>query len=309
MRIDLHAHLVPDAYRDLLVAADGSRPFVVRAEREDLEADMARYGIDAAVVSTGPPGPYLGDRRRAIEASRAANEALATVVGGARGRFAALGVLPLPDVTAAIDELAHALDRLGLDGVMLLTNVEGVYLGDPDWEPLYAELDRRGAYAFVHPTVPPYAPPLGDRHPVWLYEFPFETTRAIANLIFSGAFERHPAIRFQFAHLGGTAPFLAERLGSLALREPEKAAESGAGVAAHLARQSYDTGLTQYLPALEATRSIAPLERIVFGTDWPYAALPADSGDPAPALAALPAAEREAIEWRNAAHLVPRLLA
>ena len=79
-----------------------------------------------------------------------------------------------------------------------------------------AELDRRGTYTFVHPGMPPYREPLGDLHPPWLYEFPFETTRAITNLVYSGTFERHPSIRFQFAHLGGTAPFLADRLASLA---------------------------------------------------------------------------------------------
>ena len=117
-----------------------------------------------------------------------------------------------------------------------------------------AELDRRGTYTFVHPGMPPYREPLGDLHPPWLYEFPFETTRAITNLVYSGTFERHPSIRFQFAHLGGTAPFLADRLASLALREPDKAAQATAGIAEYLRRQYYDTGLTQFLPALEATR-------------------------------------------------------
>lgn len=306
-RIDLHAHVVPDSYRELLVAADGSRPFVVPASLEQLEAAMECYAIDAAVLSTGPPGAYLGDLARAVETARAANEALAAVVGAAPQRFGALALLPLPNLDAALAELAHALDRLRLDGVLLFTNVAGVYLGDPAWEPLYAELDRRGAYAFVHPVAPPYRPPLEDSHPVWLYEYPFETTRALANLAFSGTLERFGAIRFQFAHLGGTVPFLADRLGSLAAREPRRAEAAIAGVPAYLARQFYDTGLSQSVPAIRATQSIAPLERIVFGTDWPYASLPEQGGDPAPALAALACDEREAIEARNAAALIPRL--
>jgi predicted TIM-barrel fold metal-dependent hydrolase len=305
-RLDLHAHVIPDAYRDLLVAPDGTRPPVARAELEDLQANLERYRIDAAAISTGPPGAYVGDRRRAVETARAANEALAAISAADPQRFAALALLPLPDPDAALAELGHAFDHLRLDGVMLLTNVAGTYLGDRAWDPLYAELDRRGAYVFVHPTIPPYAAPMADDHPAWLYEFPFETTRAIANLIFSGTLGRHPAIRFQFAHLGGTVPFLAERIGSLAEREPERAGAAPAGVAEYLSRQFFDTGLTQTLPAIEATRSIAPLEQIVFGTDWPYAALPAQGNDPAPALASLPAATREAIDAGNAAVLVPR---
>jgi 6-methylsalicylate decarboxylase len=306
-RIDLHAHVVTDAYRELLVTPDGNRPFVPPAPLDGLEANMARYAIDAAVISLGPPGAFLGDQSRANEIARAGNESIAAIVRSAPARFAGLALLPLPDVDAAVAELAHALDDLGLDGVLLFSNTAGTYLGDPRLEPLMAELDRRGTYTFVHPGMPPYREPLGDLHPPWLYEFPFETTRAITNLVYSGTFERHPGIRFQFAHLGGTGPFLADRLASLALREPDKAGQAPAGVAEYLRRQYYDTGLTQFLPALEATRAIAPFDHIVFGTDWPYAALPETGDDPSPDFASLPAAERAALDAGNAAALVPRL--
>jgi 6-methylsalicylate decarboxylase len=306
-RIDMHAHVVPDAYRDLLVGPDGRRPFVPSGSLPELEATMARYAIDAAVVSVGPPGAYLGDQGQARELARAANESLAEIVRRDPSRFAGVALLPLPDVDAALSELEYALDELDLDGVELFSNVAGVYLGDARWEPLFAELDRRGTYAFVHPAMPPYTPPLDDAHPVWLYEFPFDTTRALAQLIFSGTLERHPSVRLQFAHLGGVAPFIAERLASLAQREPDRAREAPAGVASYLRRQYYDTGLSQSLPAITATRAVATLEQIVFGTDWPYAALPREGADPAPELAALPEHERRAIDRDNAAALVPRL--
>jgi predicted TIM-barrel fold metal-dependent hydrolase len=306
-RIDLHAHVIPDAYRELLVLPDGSPYPAPPAHLHDLTEMMGRYEIDAAVISTGPPGAFLGDPSRAREIARTANESIAAIVRDDPQRFAGLALLPLPDVAAAVDELVVALDELGLDGVMLLSNVAGCYLGDPRWQPLYEELDRRGAYVFVHPAMPPHAPPLGDLHPVWLYEFPFETTRALANLIFSGTLERYPRIRLQFAHLGGTAPFLAYRLASLADREPERAREAPAGAVEYLSRQYYDTGLTNNIPAVQATRALAPVDRIVFGTDWPYAALPPTGTDPAPDLGFLSTADREAIDHRNAAALVPRL--
>ncbi len=306
-RIDLHAHVIPDEYRDLLVLPNGTPLPAPPARLDDLTEMMERYEIDAAVISTGPPGAFLGDPGRAREIARTANEAIAAIARGQPTRFAGLALLPLPDVDAAIEELAYALDALSLDGVMLLSNVAGCYLGDPRWQPLYEELDRREAYAFVHPAMPPHPLPLGEQHPMWLYEFPFETTRALANLVFTGTLERHPGIRMQFAHLGGTAPFLAHRLASLADREPERALQAPAGAVDYLSRQYYDTGLTNNRPAIEATRAVAPVERIVFGTDWPYAALPATGSDPAPDLAFLSAADREAVDHRNAAALVPQL--
>jgi predicted TIM-barrel fold metal-dependent hydrolase len=93
-RIDMHAHVVPDTYRELLVAPDGSRPFVPSASLAELRANMARYAIDAAVVSVGPPGAYLGDQRQANELARAANESLAEIVRGDSSRFAGVALLP-----------------------------------------------------------------------------------------------------------------------------------------------------------------------------------------------------------------------
>ena len=300
MRIDTHAHVHPPAYREAL--GDTPLPPMTLA---DLETAMERHEIDAAVLSTGPPGAFLGPAADGRELARRANDGLAEIVAAQPQRFAAVATLPLPDVNAALGELDRVYDELSLDGVLLLTNIAGTYLGDPAWEPLFAALNERGAYVFVHPGLPPHPLPLP--HPVWMYEFPFETVRAASNLIYSGTLERHPSIRFQLAHLGGAAPFLAHRIASLADREPERAEQAPAGALAYLKRLYYDTGLTNNAPALAATVEVTSLDHVVFGTDWPYAALP-PSGDPAPDLNVLGPDGRAAIEFANAAALVPRLV-
>lgn len=303
-RIDAHAHVIPATWVEALPPPGGNLPKPPTVTSEQLREVMDRFAIDAAVISTGPPGPFFGDQGRANELARLANEKIASEVHAAPATFAGLAMLPLPDVDAALAELAHALDVLALDGVILLSHVASTYLGDPAWEPLYAELDRREAYTFVHPTIPPGGVPLS--HPAWLYEFPFETTRAIANLIYAGTFEKHPNIRMQFAHMGGAAPYLAHRIASLADREPEKATAAPAGALDYLGRQYYDTGLANNAIAVRATLGVAPLEHVVFGTDWPYAALP-DGGDPAPGLGFLDPAARAAVDAGNAGFLIPRL--
>ncbi|HEX3615317.1 MAG TPA: amidohydrolase family protein [Solirubrobacteraceae bacterium] len=302
-RIDTHAHVLPAPYIAGLPPqlAATHKPIPV----EELDAMMRRYEIDAAVISNGPPGVFFGDQGQAVELARIVNEELAAIVRAAPQRFAALASLPLPGVDAALAELRHALDVLQLDGVMLVTQIAGAYLGDPMFEPLMAELDRRGTYVFVHPTFPPNGQPLAQ-HPIWLYEFPFETTRAMANLIYSGTFARHPNIRWQFAHLGGATPFLAHRLASLADREPAQTTAAPDGVLAYLARQYYDTGLSNHQVAIEATAEIAAFEQIVFGSDWPYLALP-DGPDVAPGLDFLGAEPRARLEGEHARALVPRL--
>jgi 6-methylsalicylate decarboxylase len=305
-RIDTHVHVLPDDYRRELAERTGV-PFALPPwSRDLLEGMMARHEIDAAVLSLSPPGVFFGDQGLANELARMVNERIAQLVASAPGRFAGLAFLPLPDVPSAMEELKYALDVLSLDGVSLLSNIGGTYHGDPAWDPLWAELERRGAYVMLHPTAPPHDPPL-PQHPTWLYEFPFDTTRAVVNLIYSGTLERAPSVRLQVPHLGGTVTFLAHRVASLETREPEKAALAPRGALDALRRLYYDTGLSNNEVALAAVRTLAPLQQIVFGTDWPYADLP-ERGDPAPALDAL-GTDRALVDARNALALVPRLAA
>ena len=304
MRVDAHVHVMPPSYLSALERAFGERPpGVVPSSPADLLELMERYEIDAAVVSLGPPGVHFGDGPQAAELARRVNEEAAGLVRSDPGHLAALATLPLPDVDAAIEEIAFALDDLRLDGVFLLTNVGGIYLGDERFDAVFDELERRGAYAFVHPTLPPHPLPLA--HPVWLYEFTFETTRAVAQLVYSGTLERCPHVRTQLAHLGGTVPFLAHRLASLAEREPPLAERAPAGALTYLRRLYYDTGLANNAVALASTLEVTDLDHVVFGSDWPYAALPREGRDPAPGLNGL-GDRRALVDGANAAALVPR---
>ncbi len=307
-RIDAHAHILPPDYRTEL-GRRGLMKFPLPPwSAEALDDLMDRHAIDAAVISLSPPGVFFGDQGLADELARLVNERTAEHVRAAPDRFAGLAFLPLPDVDRALAELEYALDELELEGVTLMSNVAGTYLGDPAWDPLFDELDRRGAYILLHPTIAPGTPPL-PQHPVWLYEFPFDTTRALANLIYSGTLERCGKLRLQVSHLGGTAPFLAHRIASLADREPEDAARAPAGALEYLRRLYYDTGLSNHDLPTRPTIDLVGADRLVFGTDWPYAALPAD-GDPAPDLGdGLDDGVRARIDSANAAVLVPRLAA
>jgi 6-methylsalicylate decarboxylase len=302
MRIDAHTHLIPDAYRQTLERRGLLQFPLPAADLDGLAAMMERHEIDAAVISPSPPGVAFGDQGLANELARLLNEELGAIARGS-SRFAALAILPLPEVDSALAELEYALDQLGLDGVMLLSNVLGTYLGDSVWEPLFEELDRRRAHVFVHPQQPPYPLPLSE-HPVWLYEYPFDTTRAVTNLIYSGTLERHRDLTIQLAHLGGAAPYLGHRIASLVARNPEAGRHAPAGALEYLARMYYDTGLADNDVELAAMALVAPVEKIVFGTDWPYAPLP-ERGDPQPALAGL-GEDRAGVDALNLIRLLPR---
>lgn len=303
----MHCHTVPREYLTELrrLGEDLSPPLPV-ADAEAIGLTMERRSIDAAVISLSPPGVWFGDPGLARELSRLVNESIAGMVREQPARFAGLVTLPLPVVDAAVAEIAYGLDVLGLDGVALHSNVDGIYLGDPEFEPVFEELDRRGAYAFVHPNPPPTPSPKADVPP-WVVEFPFDTTRAVVDLIYSGTLERFPNVRLQLAHMGGATPFLAHRIAEWAGRVPERADAAPAGALAYLRRLYYDTGLANNTIAVAAVHQLAGIEKIVFGTDWPFLA-ESDDFDLTAGLG-LSETERALIEHTNAAALVPRLVA
>jgi 6-methylsalicylate decarboxylase len=295
-RIDLHCHVFPPAYRELVDTELRPPP-----PYTDLLAHMDAWEIDAAVLSSGGP---LSGPHPLPELTRVINEGFAELVRDHATRFGAIANTPLPDVDAALAELEHAFDTLGLDGVLLLSNYEGVYLGDPRLDPFFDELERRRAYCFVHPDFPP-SWPLPD-HPGRWYEFPFDTTRALVNCALMGTLDRCPNVRLQWAHLGGTIPFLANRIHNQSWVMPHERTHMQHGMNHYFARQWYDSGLADYHGNLLSALGIAPIENIVFGTDWPYIPLPEHGRDPQPALSLFGHA-RAKVDSENAHALVPRL--
>lgn len=264
-------------------------------------AAMTKYRADAAVLSAAA-GTYFGDQAETTELSRIVNETAADIVKSDERRLAALASLPLPDVDAAIVELQYALDVLHLDGVMLHASVAGTYVGEPAFAPLLDELERRQAYAFVHPMFPSWLPSYS--YPPWVLELPFETTRAALSLLFSGTLDRCPNVRFHLPHLGGAVPFLSHRMASLSLRDPSIQERLGDTPLSYMRRFFVDTALALNPPAFASTLAVLDPEHVVFGTDWPY--LPEDRLEfDAPALG-IEEDQIAAIEHLNAAKLVPR---
>ncbi|MFF7258816.1 amidohydrolase family protein [Streptomyces sp. NPDC008159] len=156
--VDVHAHHLPDFYVEQATAAghvhpDGMGGWPSWSVRDRLDL-MDRNGIETAMLSLSSPGVHFGDDKAARLLARRVNEYTADVARENRGRFGSFASLPLPDVDGALEEIAFAFDELGADGVALLTHTHGVYLGDARLEPVFAELDRRKAVVFLHPTSP-----------------------------------------------------------------------------------------------------------------------------------------------------------
>ena len=283
-RVDMHAHYIAPDYLAALSAAGrttiGGIPIPAWSPEIALEM-MAKYGIAFQMLSVSDPGVSFLSGSAANALARGCNEYVAGVVRSHPRRFGALTVVPLPDVGAALAEIRHALDQLHHDGVGLLSSYGGRYLGDPAFEPVLAELDRRRAWVFVHPTAvgADDKPALGI--PDFTYEYPFDTTSTIMSLLFNASFERYPRIRWQFAHGGGTVPMLRFRLHALgdgaksfqALLglPPASKALTGRAVDRALARAHYDLALIADRPSLAAVKRMTSVRHLFFASDFPFA--------------------------------------
>jgi predicted TIM-barrel fold metal-dependent hydrolase len=311
--VDVHHHIVPPAY----AAAVGPR-FAQRnpanaaqvlgwTPAASIEA-MDRNGIAVAVTSISTPGVWFGDVALASRLARDSNEFAARMERDHPGRFGFFATLPMPDVDAALDEIAYAYDTLAADGVAFMSNYGRVWPGDPMFAPVLDELNRRKALVYVHPILPDACvgmmPGVGES----ALEYLFDTARAIASLIYNGALLRWPAIRFIFPHAGGALPPLAERVSRMADRDRKVALEPAQGSLSEIKNLFFDVATSTNPVTLTGLLRLVPATQVMLGTDYPFVASMAYTLDPLRSHG-LAAAELEAIEGGTALRLFPRFAA
>ena len=307
-RIDVHQHIVPPAWADALAARslDSGGWAIPDWSPASALAMMDEQSIATGVLSVTAPGVHLGDDVQARTLARAVNEYSAEVVKDRPDRFGHFASLPLPDAEASLVEAAYALDVLGADGIVLMSNAHGRYLGDPHFEPLWAELDRRQANVFIHPAQPPM--PLLPGTPAPLADYVFDTTRTALNLVLNGVMRRYPNVRVILSHGGGFLPYAAYRFSGLTstVVAPDYRADE---ILQDLKRFYFDTALSASPSALPGLLAFAEPGHILYGSDWPFA--PQEAGTYynrfLETYNGFVPGQANAINRRNAEILIPRL--
>lgn len=313
--IDVHSHPSMPLYHDLIHAYDkmGSDarfpdriafpPGLPVWNSDQAIETMERNAIAAQVLSL--PDVTLGLRgETARRHARQINEALAEVVAEYPGRFAAFAVVPHDDMDSTLREIAYALDVLKLDGVCTSTNIRGTYIGDPIFDPWMAELHRRRAVLFIHPTMPsvmnPAVPPV--------IEFSFDSARMIMNMVLSGAKRRFSDIKVISTHGGGAMPSLAHRL---AIVQPlvSKGAVTTQQIEEDLRSFYYDLTSCMGEVNLAAAMRLTGSRKLLMGFDYPYApeTMMREEIERFFAFDGMADADRSAITTGNALALFPRL--
>jgi predicted TIM-barrel fold metal-dependent hydrolase len=273
-RIDVHVHAIPDSFKQASLRAGRGATISTGFPTWSVEQHLAfndRHGIATAIISISQPGAHFGDDAAAAVLARTLNEEMARMVADHPANFGAFAVLPLPNVAAALEEIDYALDVLKLDGVGILTSYQGIFLGDPSFDPVLEKLNAHRAVVSVHPALPIGSRDLSTDYPGFMTEFVIDTTRAVTHMIFSRVMERFPDIRFILSHAGGTIPFLSWRLSMAPLIDRSRFGHlTPEWVMEQVGRFWFDTAISAGAQSIGALHAVAKPERILFGSDFPY---------------------------------------
>jgi aminocarboxymuconate-semialdehyde decarboxylase len=325
MNVDIHAHIiVPEITRETapadlwrpkvswedgqqFVEFGGKRLSSARREFVDIEAILAeqdKAGVDVVVLTPWSSlFRYDADVETSLQINRLQNDALARLVAEHGPRVVALGSVPLQDSHAAVTELNRVITELGLPGVEIGTNVNGVYLGDPQFRPFWAAVEELDAVVEIHP-VPGIGGPTNKEYYLWnAYGNPAETALTTAHMILSGLWEEHPNLKICLFHGGGHLPYQIGRLDRAYAMRPEARQRISAPPSTYLKKFYFDT-ITHSGPALAYLIDLVGVEQVMMGSDYPF-----DMGYERPAelveqLPGLSAADKQAILGGNAQRLL-----
>lgn len=279
--IDCHCHFIPKEYYKLLeennLLLDDSFPVPSNYSVESHLEDMEKIGIGISILDLSSPNFWVGNIEQGRTMARKINEFAADMCQKYPGKFGFMATLPMPDIEGSLKELEYAFDVLKADGVRFYTNSSGLYLGQPEMDPIFEEMNRRKTVMTYHPTRPYKAIPdnVLEGVPVPLFEFNFDSCRAVGNLIFKDVFGRYPNIKFIVTHLGGLLPVLADRIllvsNVLASKGSSDVFKAPPDVFGLLKSFYYDfaggAGLPVQIPAL---RHISDPTHWVYGSDYPF---------------------------------------
>ena len=304
-RIDVHHHFSSPGFIGEITGRKTGQVPLMRLTAQKSIKDMDKGGVATSIVSISEPSVFFGNYDAARALARETNDFGARLVVEYPGRFGLFGTVPLPDVEGALREIEYTLDTLKADGICMMTDYEGKFLGDPAFTPVMEELNRRKAVVYTHPfrnaccrnLVPDVFEPT--------IELGTDTTRTIASLIFSGTAARFPDIKFIFSHAGGTAPYLVQRFTFLANARKDLQQRLPEGPIHYLQRFYYDTANASTVYPLASLMKLIKPTQLVFGTDFPFLTASATAAD-LRETGMFSAADLRLIERGNAETMMPK---
>jgi aminocarboxymuconate-semialdehyde decarboxylase len=290
MKYDLHTHYYPESYFDkirelssefsfdkdptgrTIIKLRGARFFGITPPMTDpaarIEA-MDRVGIDVEVLSLSTPNVFFAQAKDQPAVARMVNDAYSELMAKYPKRFRGFASIPMDAPDAALEELHRTLGELRMNGVVLMSNIQGRPLIAPQYRRFFEEANRLKATVFIHPMLPSVTEPFQKYVLGPLVAFPCDTTLAVAQLCFDGVFRELPDIRWIVGHAGGAVPWLMERLDNGFRDFAECKEKIDELPSTYLKKLYYDT-VTFSPYTLNMLRDLVGADHMVMGSDYPH---------------------------------------
>ncbi len=270
-RIDFHAHAILPSYVTALktlgidAAAEEGFPLPKWSAENHLQF-MDTAGIDFAILSMATP--HISDKN----AAREINHEFAELCRRFPKKFGFVATLPLPNVESSIDEFKFATEKLGALGVKVASNSDGVYLGDERLDPIFAALNEKNSLVIIHPSPARLLPREGvvTGKVMALFEYPTDTTRAILNMLANRTLEKFPRLKVIVPHCGSFLPYMKQRAASMFQMLAAMNLMEPVNFAAGFEKLFFDTAGDPMPEQFDMLLQVASLDKIIFGTDYPY---------------------------------------
>jgi len=304
-RIDVHHHVAPPSWLNAMDIIGRTNPPLANWSVQKTLDDMDKGAVATAMLSPTAPQVVPLGKGVGVKIAREANEYSKKLMADHPGRFGIFATLPLPHVDESLHEIAYAFDTLKVDGIGMLTNYGDKWLGHPFLNPIWEELNRRKATVYTHPADANCCVNLVQGLPGSAIEWGTDSTRSIANLIFSGTSQKYRDVNWIFSHGGGALTSFAERfLVQMTSTPPYKDKFTRESVQAELNRFYYDTAQVTMAGTLGALAKLVPVSQIVYGTDFPYRT----AADHSKGVASIFSGDDlKKVDRENALRLIPRL--
>ncbi|PYI11869.1 amidohydrolase 2 [Aspergillus sclerotiicarbonarius CBS 121057] len=276
LKIDTHQHVFPPLLKKAIEGNPKlSQGFIGPEWSPSTTLEfMTRNDIGTSILSCAIPLNMIcqNDTNETAALTRAVNDYLASLRDQYLKQFGFFAALPSPeDATRCIEEIRYALGTLKADGVTFFTSYNGKYLGHPDFQPVWAELNSHAAIVFTHPTMEGMEKSITDPFviPRALIDWSHETTRTAVHLIMTNTLRRFAACRVILSHGGGTLPFVASRIADIEI-QTRLSGKSPGEFLEDAKSFYYDVALVGSTPPLQLLRDFAPPDHLLYGSDYPF---------------------------------------
>ena len=280
-KIDFHCHAILPAYirgmekLGIDSVAEEGYP-LPKWTLEDHLKFMSEAHIDYSILSMPTPHIYRGDEGLAAQVAREINEEMAKLCRDHADKFGFVATLPTPCVKSSLEEIRYCMDELGALGVKVPSNSDGVYLGDPRMDEIFAELDHRKALVIMHPSPAREIPRANvvTGRVMALFEYPTDTTRAVLNLLANGTMERFPNIRMIVPHTGSFLPYMKSRANAMFGLLAARGMMEPIDIEKSIGRLYFDLAGDPMPDEMDMLLAITEKGHLVYGSDYPYVLSP-----------------------------------